>query len=96
MKYQKLTEKLNDLLDLTGQEQDKHQDSLNKYFWRLRTEEKELRQKMKNEKDKASHKRLKKKLNRVNEGYDLLDAQFKTQSQNKPLDSDSHFVKTEP
>ncbi|MCB1868180.1 MAG: hypothetical protein KDI43_06490 [Gammaproteobacteria bacterium] len=94
MKYQKLTEKLNDLLDLTGQEENKHQDSLNKYFWRLRTEEKKLRQKIKNEKDNASRKRLKKKLNRVNEGYALLDSQFK--SQNMSPDSDSHFVKTEP
>lgn len=96
MKYQKLTNKLNDLLDLTGREEDKHQEKLNKYFWRLRAEEQKLRKKMKNEIDKTSRKRLKKKLNIVNKGYDLLSSQLVTENQNKSIDSDSDFAKKEP
>lgn len=82
MKYQKLTDKLNDLLELTGREEDKKQENLNKYFWRLRAEEQKLHKKIKNENDKTSRKRLKKKLKIVNEGYDLLGSQLNNPNSN--------------
>ena len=85
MKYQRLTNELDDLLDLIDREEDKRQESLNDYFWRLRAEERKLRRKIENEENKNSRRKLKKKLNNVIEGYDLLGAHF----------NDSHSKQTD-
>lgn len=60
MKFQRLTNELDDLLILIDREEDKRQESLNDYFWRLRAEERKLRRKIENEENKNSRRKLKK------------------------------------
>ena len=76
MKFQRqLQMNFDDLLILIDREEDKRQESLNDYFWRLRAEERKLRRKKLKMRRIKQPQEIEEKLN-VIEGYDLLGAHF--------------------
>lgn len=72
MKYQKLVDDLNNLLDLAAETQKKRQKKLKYFFEQLQSEEQRLLKKIKKEDKKANCKKLKKELHMVHQAYDLL------------------------
>lgn len=72
MKYQKLVDELNNLLDLAAKEQKKRRDTLKFYQAQFMAEEQKLRKKLKEASDKANRKKLKKELGLVKEAYAIL------------------------
>ena len=72
MKYQKLVDELNNLLDSAARQQKKRRDALKFYQAQFMAEEKNLRKKLKKASDKASRKKLKRELGLVKEGYTIL------------------------
>ena len=72
MKYQKLVDELNNLLDLAAKEQKKRRDTLKFYQAQFMDEERKLRKKLKQSSDKVNRKKLKKELGLVKEAYAIL------------------------
>ena len=72
MKYEKLVNHFNNLLNVVEDEQKKRQKKLKYFFEQLESEELKLLKKMKKEDSKANCKKLKKELHIVYKTYDLL------------------------
>jgi hypothetical protein len=72
MKFQKLVNELNGLLDSSAREQHKHHEKLKFYLRQFKTEEQDLRKKLKREDNKTNRKRLKRDLGMVKKGYQIL------------------------
>ena len=72
MKYQKLVDELNNLLDSATRQQKKRRETLKLYKAQFMAEEQKLSQKLKKNSDKAIRKQLKKKLGLVKEAYTIL------------------------
>ena len=72
MKYQKLVDELNNLLDSAARQQKKRRDTLKFYRTQFMAEEQNLRKKLKKTSDKASRKKLKRELDLVKQGYAIL------------------------
>ncbi len=72
MKSQKLVNELNDLLDSAARERQDHKKTLRTFFRQFKDEEQDIRKKLTKENNKASRKKLKKKLGMVQEAYDIL------------------------
>lgn len=74
MKYQKLVDELNNLLDSAARQQQERQDKLKFYQAQFMAEEQNLRNKLKKSSDKANRKKLKKELGMVQKAYTILGA----------------------
>lgn len=72
MKYQKLVNELNDILDSAAREHQRRQKKLKTFFRQFKEEEKNIRKKLKKENNKANRKKLKKELGMVKEAYAIL------------------------
>ena len=72
MKYKKLINESSNLFDSINEQQRKHQKKLKLYFVQFKTEEQELRKKLKKENGKNSRRKLKKELGIVKEAYAIL------------------------
>ena len=72
MKYQKLVNELNDLLDSASKERHRHQEKLKAYLEHFKAEEKELQRKMRKANDEAGREKLKKKMSTVRQAYTIL------------------------
>ena len=73
MKYQKLINELNNLLDSASRERQKHQGKLKAYLEQFKAEEKELQRKMQKENDEIGREKLERKLNTIKQAYAVLD-----------------------
>ena len=73
MKSKKLVNELNSLMDSAESKRQKHKKILKTFFRDFKKEEQKIRKKMKQENNKASLKKLKRKLGMVKEAYALLD-----------------------
>jgi len=74
MKSQKLVNELNDLLASAAKEREDHKKTLRTFFRQFKDEEQDIRKKLRIEDNKASRKKLKKKLGMVQEAYGILNA----------------------
>lgn len=74
MKYDKLIDELNNLLDSAACEQEKHQKKLQLFFEQFRSEEKKLLKQLKKENLKTNRNKLKKELGVVQKAYTILGA----------------------
>ena len=72
MKYQKLVNELNILLDSATKERQRHQEKLKAYLEQFKAEEKELQRKMRNENDEVGREKLERKMNTVRQAYTIL------------------------
>ena len=72
MKYQKLVNELNNLLDSAARRHHKHQKKIKLYLGQFRTAEQGLHKKLAKEKDKNSRRKLKRELSAVRKSYAVL------------------------
>ncbi len=72
MKYQKLVDELNDLLDSATMERQKHQETLRSYRGKIEAEEKNLCTKLECENDYINRRRLRRELGMVKLSYEYL------------------------
>ncbi|MCP4286765.1 MAG: hypothetical protein GY792_20365 [Gammaproteobacteria bacterium] len=72
MKYQKLVDELNTLLDSASVRKEKHQETLKAFLMQIKTEEKKLLAKLSNASDKHSRKKWKRELSLVKDAYAIL------------------------
>ena len=71
MKSKKLVVELNNLLDSATKEQKKRRKGLKIYADKVKTEEKIIRAKLKNNVTKSTRRKLKKELSLVNKAYEI-------------------------
>ena len=74
MKYQKLIDELNELLDSAASQQKERRDTFKFYQAQFMAEEQKLRKRLKKNSDKANRKKLKKELGIVQKAYTILGA----------------------
>jgi len=72
MKYQKLVNELNHLLDSAARRHHKHQKKIKLYMGQFKAEEQSLHKKLDKEKDKKSRRKLKRELSAVRKSYAVL------------------------
>ncbi len=72
MKYQKLVNELNNLLDSATRERQKHQGKVEAYLEQFKAEEKALQRKMQKENDEFGREKLERKLSTVKQAYAIL------------------------
>ena len=72
MKYQKLVNELNNILDSATREQQKHLRKVEAYLEQFKAEERALEKRMRKESDEVGRAKLEKKLNTVREAYAIL------------------------
>ena len=72
MKYQKLVDELNNLLDSAARQQQERQDKLKFYQAQFKAEEQKLRKQLKKNSEKVNRKKLKKELGMVQKAYAML------------------------
>lgn len=74
MKYQKLIDELNDVLESTSHCRKKHQETLKTFLNQFKAEEEKLTKKLQNASDDERCNKWKRKLGKVREAYELLEA----------------------
>lgn len=72
MKYQKLVDELNNLLDSAARQQQERRDKLKFFQAQFMAEEQKLRKLLKKNSEKAKRKKLKKDLRMVQKAYTML------------------------
>jgi len=72
MKYQKLVNDLNNLLDSAARQHHERQETLKFYLGQLNSEEKKLRKKLERKNNKTTRRRLKRDLGLIKNTYAIL------------------------
>jgi hypothetical protein len=74
MKYQKLLDELNTVMESTSDCRKRHQETLKTFLMQFKAEEEKLIGKLKNATDENSRNKWEKKLGLVREAYEILEA----------------------
>jgi len=77
MKYQKIVDDLNNELDLLAREQQEHGKKLEVFRRQFKTEDQKVQKRLKKESENDKRSKLKKRLDLVKEGYELLESNLR-------------------
>jgi len=77
MKYQKIVNDLNNQLDSAARKQHKHEEKLRAFLRQFTTEDQKLRRKLEKESNDNKRSKLKKELNLIRAGYELLESNLR-------------------
>ncbi len=77
MRYQKIVDDLNNEFDLVAREQNKSGEKLETFLRQFKTEDQKLRKRLKNGVKGNKRSNLKKQLNLVKAGYELLESNLR-------------------